>query len=172
MRNVLAWIVTFGALIALAPSVFDFLHRTRMAYQFGSMELTGGAWLMLGRALAAPLGLFAMAAVVEMLFRISERLPPSAGANPASAPTLLWRSNIARVFLIVAAIAYAASAWAMYRYFTGGAIEGIPEGDRIGVEFSMIFYWLTAPLEIVAWAAVIEYLSRIAPALRRERQAA
>ena len=175
MRGVLAWIIAIGALVAFAPSVPDFLQQTRMAFQWGNTELAGGAWLTLGRALAAPLGLFAMAAVVEMLFRISKRLPPHNASEVAAAPSMLrWQSNIAKAFLAVAAIAYVASAWAMYRYFTGAGLEGtaLSAGDRIGMEFSMVFYWLTAPLEIIAWAAVIEYLSRIATALRLQREAA
>ena len=167
MRNALAWIIAIAAAISLAPSVLDFFHQTQLAYNFDNTSMLGGAWLSLGRALVAPVGLFAMAAIVEMLFRISERLP--AAASPAAPSRWLWRNNIAKMFLIIAAVAYAASSWAMYQYFVQGVAGGVttPPSERAQFTISLIFYWLTGPLEIVAMAATIEYLSRISSGMRR-----
>jgi hypothetical protein len=172
MRNVLALIIAAGAAISLAPSVLDFLQQTQAAYRFDNREMIGGAWLTLGRAIIAPIGLFAMAAVVELLFRISQRMPRplSEGAAPKGMTTgLRWHNGLAKFFLVIAGLAYVISAWALFRFMVGGGAEGlgVPDQNQIELTFSMIFYWLTAPLEIVAWAAAIEYVSRIADALGR-----
>jgi hypothetical protein len=168
MRSKLAWIIAIGALLPLISSVAQFASIADGNFNYGVRAIQGGAWITIGGALTTPLSLFGTAAIVEMLFRVSERLPITTPTTPSPLGRFAWRSTLAKVFLGIAAFAYAMSAWAVWRFFTERSVtENIAAGTSTEFVFSLIFEWLTGPLYIVGLAAVIEYLSRIAAALHR-----
>jgi hypothetical protein len=173
MRSMLARIIVVAALLPLASTVWDFVNLARQTYRWDGLAIPRETFATLGEGVLAPLGLIALAAVIEMLYRISSALPVRhavAGASSEPAPPLKfwpWRSTVAKVLLLVAATTYAVSAWAALQYFTSGqaALE-MPADQRVSFTVSMIVYWITAPIEVIALAAGIEYLSRIASAIQ------
>jgi len=169
MRSILAWIIAVAAIVVLIPSMLRFAQDLQTSYRFENLELRGGALITLGQALAAPAGLFGTAAVVEMLFRISRSLPQTAATPEVRRG---WRSTVAKFFLLVALATYVLSAWAAYQFLSRGGLDSLelPAGQGLNMASQIVFYWLTAPLQFVAWAAVIEYLSRIATSLRPVRE--
>ncbi len=176
MRSTLARIIAVAAVLPLIPAALRFFDSTRVAYQFDNISMQGGAWLTLGDALLAPLGLFALAAVVEMLFRIAASLPPT--SPPAASQRQVaggwpWRNPVANALLVVAALAYLASGLAAWSYTERGVVGALEMAHEQRAELIVYlwFYWLTNPLQIIAWAAVIEYLSRISAVFSTRRDA-
>ena len=68
-----------------------------------------------------------------------------------------WRNKLAYVLLGVALLRYVLSGFV--RFSNLNALRGQEMGVVIG--------WLTGPVTIIGWAAVVEDLSRIAEALQR-----
>lgn len=169
MRSKIALFIAAVGLISLLPSLLIAIQSTGTTYRWQYMPLEWSAWVAIGQAFVAPIGLFAMAAVVEMLFRISERLPlaPAADAATGRRPVLGWQSTIAKGFLAVALVLYLAIlVAALVQMQTWDTLaETFPEERRWQVAVGIVINWATFPLEFVAWAAVVEYLSRIAAAL-------
>jgi hypothetical protein len=75
-----------------------------------------------------------------------------------------WRNKLAYVLLGVAALHYVLGAISLLSGLN--LMRGGGELTR-GQEIQVIIGWLTGPVTIIAWAAVVEYLSRIADALQR-----
>ena len=75
-----------------------------------------------------------------------------------------WRNQLAYVLLGVALLQYVLSGFALLP--TLSAMSG-GSGFSPIQEIDIIVRWLTAPVTIIGWAAVVEYLSRIADALQR-----
>jgi hypothetical protein len=167
MRNALALVIALTAAIWLVPSLVEFVQLLANASNFRNGDFFGAAWMRFGEQLAGPATLFGTAALVEMLSRIAARMPlPENGVRSGVRFDWPWQSGIAKAFLVVALLAYVASAWSAFRWFNGGAhLAG--EESSLEVTIGLVFNWLTAPLQLVAWAAGIEYLSRIAAALQR-----
>jgi hypothetical protein len=173
MRSKIALFIAVVGLLSLLPSLLIALQTPRTSLQFEYMPLDWNGWIAVGQAFVAPIGLFAMAAVVEMLFRISEKLPfAPAVVVPAERRLLFtWRSTIAKTFVGVALVLYIVIGIATLSYFQSGQdiAPGVPEDQRFQYILQIAFNWAVWPLEFIAWAAVIEYLSRIARALSAAR---
>jgi hypothetical protein len=75
-----------------------------------------------------------------------------------------WRNKLAYVLLGVALLHYVLGGFSLLSNLD--LMRGGGELTR-GQEVQIIIAWLTAPVTIIAWAAVVEYLSRIADALQR-----
>lgn len=79
-----------------------------------------------------------------------------------------WRNPVAYFLLAAAAASYLLSIPA---YLEQLAMMRDPEAYQPRQSsFALIIAWLTNPLYLVGWAAVVEYLSRIATALERPNQ--
>jgi hypothetical protein len=79
-----------------------------------------------------------------------------------------WKNGVAYALLALAAVQYLTSA-PVYL----GQLEAFR--GPYGVEdsrswFTLALAWLTGPVYVIGWAAVIEYLSRIASALQRANE--
>jgi hypothetical protein len=150
--------------LPLATALWRFVDHARAEYRHDGLAVSGGAFHTLGEGILAPVTLFAFAAIVEMLHRISQRLPLGADqVNAEPAPIGRWRSNIAKHLLAGAGVMYLVNA---YLYFGGDqtTVQSLPEEQRFLGSLAFVFYWLTEPLWLVAMAAAVEYLSRIAVA--------
>jgi hypothetical protein len=75
-----------------------------------------------------------------------------------------WRNKLAYVLLGVALLHYVLGGFSLLSNLN--LMRGGGDLTR-GHEIQIIIKWLTAPVTIIAWAAVVEYLSRIADALQR-----
>ena len=71
-----------------------------------------------------------------------------------------WRNKLAYVLLGVALLHYVLGGFSLLSNLN---MSLLPQAQKIEV----IIAWLTGPVTIIAWAAVVEYLSRIADALQR-----
>jgi hypothetical protein len=77
-----------------------------------------------------------------------------------------WRNRIAYLLLFAAATYYVISAPLMLQQLEHARS---PETvDRYHATLSAFLGWLVGPTYIIGWAAVVEYLSRIAAALAKE----
>ena len=82
---------------------------------------------------------------------------------------LTWRNGIAYMLLAVAVGQYVISApW----YLAQLAAERSPDAVAPAQSsLSLIVGWLALPIPIIGWAAVVEYLSRIATVLQKRNSA-
>ena len=71
-----------------------------------------------------------------------------------------WRNKLAYVLLGVALLHYVLGGFSLLSNLNATLL---PPGQKVEI----IIAWLTGPVTIIAWAAVVEYLSRIADALQR-----
>jgi hypothetical protein len=161
VQSILARIIGIAAVLPLISSVWSFIEAARIDYQHDGPAVSRLAFQTLSEGMIAPFTLLAFAAIIEMLHRIAQRLPA-----PLSAVRLRpWRSRVALALLAWAGIMYLFTAWAAYAHFTSDEpfTASFPEDQRLGT-LGLIFYWLTEPLWLIAMAAGVEYLSRIAAA--------
>ncbi|MEZ5959157.1 MAG: hypothetical protein R3C30_01850 [Hyphomonadaceae bacterium] len=71
-----------------------------------------------------------------------------------------WRNKLAYMLLGVALLHYVLGGFSLLSNLN---MSLLPQAQKIEI----IIAWLTGPVTIIAWAAAVEYLSRIADALQR-----
>ena len=80
-----------------------------------------------------------------------------------------WRNKVAYVLLAAAVVSYALSIPLLAQQLE---LARSPEAsDAFYNSIAAFVSWLSAPIYLIGWAAVIEYLSRIAEALQRRNGA-
>lgn len=157
MRNLMARIVAFIAIFPLAAAVWSFVVRAQQQRLVEASEVSAVALVRFANELATPAFLFALAAIVEILSRIADRLPaepPAASGHQKRA----WRSWIAKLLLLAAAVSFIGTVMILL---------SIPSEDQSGPQDLAIFVGafvnaLFEPAWLIALAAAVEYLSRIA----------
>lgn len=166
MQSIFARIIAFAAVLPLVSGAMRFVEHARGEYMVDGMAVSARAFQTLGEVVIAPVTLFAFAAIVEMLHRIAQRLPALSAAGAPAQRFWPWRSRVALTLLAAVAVTYVFIALAMYVQFTadGSFFESFPADQRVMGALSLIFYWVTEPLWLLAVAAGVEYLSRIAAA--------
>jgi hypothetical protein len=168
MQSVMARIIAFAALLPLTTLLWRFLEQALLEYRHDGLAVSQGAFYTLGEGIVSPVTLFAFAAIVEMLHRIAQKLPPVSSQSSAKRVSFgRWRSTIAKLLLVAAGLMYLVNAWAAYLYFSGeqSTIQALAEEQQFFGSLAFVFYWLTEPLWLVAMAASVEYLSRVAAAM-------
>lgn len=166
MQSIFARIIAFAAALPLISGAMRFVEHARIEYMADGVAVSARALQTLAEVVIAPVTLFAFAAIVEMLHRIAQRLPALSAAGAPAQRFWPWRSRVALTLLASVVVMCIFTTWAMYNQFTVDRtfIESFPEDQRVMGALSLIFYWITQPLWLLAVAAGVEYLSRIAAA--------
>ncbi len=173
MQSILARIIAAGALIPLASVLWNFVVTARQQYEWEGVAVSREAFSVLGEGLLGPLFLFALASVVDMLFRISKSAPVN--LTPTAVAPLApwrWRSTIAKALLIAAPVMFLTGVWsavAMTNFASAqtGYALGAP-GFPLAASMHAMVSAITEPLWLVGLAAIVEYLARMAPGRRTE----
>ncbi len=166
MRSILARIIAITAIVPLIPGLLHVFDVGRMQSRDDRVAQTPGLLVELIGAASTPFLMFALACVVEMLFRISERLP-----SPAKTSRVFWRNRLAMVLLAIAAVYYVVITTTTLAYFLStDAAQFSPDTPVWYVGGLSVAQVLVQGLVFFGVAAGIEYLSRIADALQKKKQ--